>query len=86
MCQSDGTWTTPECVYGPDVGRLSNGELIPTGAVGCALNFGSTCPGGEAKITGHRLRYNGQYGDCYCDRRCCRKNVCCFDSTCNEGH
>ncbi|XP_060590487.1 complement factor B-like [Ruditapes philippinarum] len=81
-CQADGSWTIPDCVYGPDVGLLKNGLVIPTGAVGCNSSLGSTCVE-ENEVPGTVLRYNGQIADtCYCDSVCCSESDCCYDYKC----
>ncbi|XP_053378183.1 uncharacterized protein LOC128548001 [Mercenaria mercenaria] len=80
-CQANATWSIPVCVYGPDVGRLPNGQLIPDGAIGCAATFGNTCP--SASISESALLLDGSTGSCYCDSACCSSDDCCFDSTCD---
>ncbi|XP_053378181.1 complement receptor type 1-like isoform X2 [Mercenaria mercenaria] len=83
-CQANATWSIPVCVYGPDVGRLPNGQLIPAGAIGCAAMFNNTCP--SDSISESALLLDASTGSCYCDISCCYFENCCFDSTCDDDY
>ncbi|XP_060566701.1 uncharacterized protein LOC132725582 [Ruditapes philippinarum] len=83
-CSANGSWIIPSeplCVYGPDVGFLRNGSAIPVNATGCVSTHNSTCS--QSSVM-EGLRFDGTFGECYCDDVCCSAQDCCFDTTCYQ--